>query len=92
VFDIGFQELVIIFVVALLVFGPKRLPEIGRTLGKLLVELRKGIQEAKVQIERDFDVGDKKTVDDILKTLPNEGDTGNDQPNSQEKKEAEGKR
>ena len=91
-FDIGFQELVIIFVVALLVFGPKRLPEIGRTLGKLLVELRKGIQEAKVQIERDFDVGDKKTVDDILKTLPNEGDTGNDQPNSQEKKEAEGKR
>jgi len=92
VFDIGFQELVIIFVVALLVFGPKRLPEIGRTLGKLLVELRKGIQEAKVQIERDFDVGDKKTVDDILKTLPNEADTGNDQPDSQEKKEAEGKR
>ncbi len=32
-FDIGFQELVIIFVIALLVFGPEKLPEIGRTLG-----------------------------------------------------------
>jgi sec-independent protein translocase protein TatB len=91
VFDIGFQELVIIFVVALLVFGPKRLPEIGRTLGKLMVELRKGIQDAKVQMERDFDASDKKTVDDILKTVPDNGDSGKDNPDSREKKEAEGK-
>ncbi|NIR25464.1 MAG: twin-arginine translocase TatA/TatE family subunit, partial [Gammaproteobacteria bacterium] len=33
-FDLGIQELVVIFVVALLVFGPKRLPELARTMGK----------------------------------------------------------
>ncbi len=54
-FDIGFQELVIIFVVALLVFGPKRLPEVGRTLGKWIGELRKGIYDAKMQMESEFE-------------------------------------
>jgi len=38
-------HIVIIFVVALLLFGPKRLPEIGRTLGKALNEFRKGTRE-----------------------------------------------
>ncbi|MEN2986607.1 MAG: twin-arginine translocase TatA/TatE family subunit, partial [Thermodesulfovibrionaceae bacterium] len=33
-FDLGFQELVVIFIVALLVFGPKKLPELGYALGK----------------------------------------------------------
>jgi Tat protein translocase TatB subunit len=54
-FDIGFQELVIIFLVALVVFGPKRLPEVGRTLGKWLGELRKGIYDAKMQMESEFE-------------------------------------
>jgi len=47
-FDLGFQELIIIFVVALLVFGPKKLPEVGRSLGRGLAELKKamrGIQD-----------------------------------------------
>jgi TatA/E family protein of Tat protein translocase len=38
---LGFPELVLIFIVALIVFGPKRLPEIGRTLGKALGEFKK---------------------------------------------------
>ncbi len=58
-FDIGFQELVIIFLVALVVFGPKRLPEVGRTLGKWLGELRKGVYEAKMQMESEFQEGQK---------------------------------
>jgi Tat protein translocase TatB subunit len=59
-FDIGFQELVIIFVVALLVFGPEKLPEVGRTLGKWMIEIRKGIQNAKVQVESEFSELEKK--------------------------------
>jgi Tat protein translocase TatB subunit len=59
-FDIGFQELVIIFVVALLVFGPEKLPEVGRTLGKWMIEIRKGIQNAKVQVESEFSQLEKK--------------------------------
>jgi Tat protein translocase TatB subunit len=59
-FDIGFQELVIIFLVALVVFGPKRLPEVGRTLGKWLGELRKGIYDAKMQMESEFQESQKE--------------------------------
>jgi Tat protein translocase TatB subunit len=58
-FDIGLQELVIIFLVALVVFGPKRLPEVGRTLGKWLGELRKGIYDAKMQMESEFQESQK---------------------------------
>ncbi len=53
-FDIGFQELIIIFIVALLVFGPEKLPEVGRTLGKWMIEIRKGIQNAKNQMDSEF--------------------------------------
>ena len=40
-FGIGVQELAIIFVIALLIFGPKRLPELARTVGKGLAEIRR---------------------------------------------------
>ncbi len=52
-FDIGFQELVIIFVVALIVFGPKRLPEIGKTLGKGIGELKKAMDNVRDQIHEE---------------------------------------
>lgn len=44
------QELIVIFIVALLVFGPKRLPELGRTLGKGILELRKAMEGIKDQV------------------------------------------
>jgi Tat protein translocase TatB subunit len=53
-FDIGFQELLIIVVVALLVIGPQRLPEFSRTLGKWVNEIKKGIQAAKNSIEAEY--------------------------------------
>ncbi len=40
-FGIGVQELALIFVIALLIFGPKRLPELARTLGKGMAEFRR---------------------------------------------------
>ena len=48
-FDLGMQELIVIFAIALLVFGPKRLPELGRTIGKGMRELKaalRGVQES----------------------------------------------
>jgi Tat protein translocase TatB subunit len=53
-FDIGIQELLMVFLVALLVFGPKRLPELGRSLGKFMFEIRKGINEMRSQVESEF--------------------------------------
>ncbi|MBM4466782.1 MAG: TatA/E family twin arginine-targeting protein translocase [Chloroflexi bacterium] len=40
-FNIGTAELILIFIIALIVFGPRRLPEIGRSLGKVFNDLRK---------------------------------------------------
>lgn len=68
-FDIGFQELIIIFVVALIVVGPKKLPELGRTLGKWVVDIRRGINMAKSQIEDEMK-DEFKMPEDIVQSLP----------------------
>lgn len=53
-FDIGMQELIVIFVVALLVFGPKRLPELGKTLGKTLTDVRRAMYSVKEQMDSEL--------------------------------------
>jgi sec-independent protein translocase protein TatA len=50
IFGIGLPEMALIFVVALLIFGPKKLPEIGRTLGKTL----RSFQDASKEFENEF--------------------------------------
>jgi TatA/E family protein of Tat protein translocase len=51
--SIGAPELIIIFVVALIIFGPKKLPELGKGLGKGLAEFRKASSELKSTIEQE---------------------------------------
>lgn len=59
-FDIGLQELIVIFTVAILVFGPKRLPDLAKTLGKGLGELKRAFQDVKEQVETEFEETNKK--------------------------------
>ena len=54
-FGIGIQELAIIFVVALLIFGPKRLPEFARSLGKGLAEFRRASSDLRQSFSLDMD-------------------------------------
>jgi TatA/E family protein of Tat protein translocase len=49
--NLGFPEMVFIFLLALLIFGPRKLPEIGRTLGRSLAEFKRASNEFKNQIE-----------------------------------------
>lgn len=44
-FGLGFQEILILFLIALLLFGAKRLPEIGKALGRSVSEFKKGFQK-----------------------------------------------
>jgi sec-independent protein translocase protein TatA len=60
---IGIQELVLILIVALIFFGPKRLPELGRSLGKTLAEFRRASNEIKQSIEKELQDDEQKTKD-----------------------------
>src|SRR5579863_5069721 len=51
---LGVQEMVVIFLVALVLFGPKKLPELGRTLGKALTEFRRASSDLKSTFEREM--------------------------------------
>jgi TatA/E family protein of Tat protein translocase len=55
--SIGMPELVLIFVVALLVFGPKKLPEIGKSIGKGLAEFKRASDDLKKTIEQEIEQG-----------------------------------
>ena len=60
--SLGIMELVLIFIVALIVFGPKRLPEIGRTIGKAMGEFKKATDDFKNTIEREVQVDELKQL------------------------------
>ena len=59
--NLGMQEIIVIFVLALIVFGPRKLPEIGKALGKGLAEFKKASNELKqtweeeVRLEKEKD-------------------------------------
>ncbi|MGF1499100.1 MAG: TatA/E family twin arginine-targeting protein translocase [Elainellaceae cyanobacterium] len=61
VFGIGLPEMALIFIVALLIFGPKKLPEIGRSLGKAI----RGFQDASKEFENEF----KREAEQIEKSV-----------------------
>ncbi|HXZ81840.1 MAG TPA: TatA/E family twin arginine-targeting protein translocase [Terriglobales bacterium] len=52
--NLGFPEMMFIFVLALIIFGPKKLPEIGRQIGKALAEFKKASNEFKWQLEAEM--------------------------------------
>ena len=69
--QLGFQELIIIFVIALLVFGPKKLPELGKSLGKGLREFKKATEDLKSNWEdqmKDIEEPIKQTAKDLKDT------------------------
>ncbi len=65
-FDIGFSELVVCAIVALLVIGPERMPEAVRTVGLWIGRFKRGLRETRSEIERQMG------VDDIRRQLHNE--------------------
>jgi Tat protein translocase TatB subunit len=54
--SLGGSEVIVLFVLALLLFGPRRLPEIGRTIGKAVAEFRKATNEFRSSLEREVEI------------------------------------
>src|SRR5690348_3562627 len=65
-FDIGFSELVIIGLIALIAIGPKRLPGVARTLGHLAGRLRRYVDDVKADISREAELDDLRKMRDNM--------------------------
>jgi Tat protein translocase TatB subunit len=68
--SIGGPEVVLLFIAALLLFGPRRLPEIGRTLGKMVAEFRRATQDFKMNLEREVRMEELKDAIRPIETAP----------------------
>ena len=58
--SIGMPELIIIFVIALIIFGPRKLPELGRSLGRSLSEFKKASNELRSTLEEEIRIEEQK--------------------------------
>ncbi|MGC8876257.1 Sec-independent protein translocase subunit TatA/TatB [Thermus sp.] len=56
---LGMPEILVILLVALLIFGPRKLPELGRALGQSIREFKRGAQEIREELEKSLEVKDQ---------------------------------
>jgi sec-independent protein translocase protein TatB len=69
-FDIGFSELLVIGLVALIVIGPERLPRVARTLGILAGRLQRYVADVKADIQREVELDElRKMKDSVQQTV-----------------------
>jgi len=71
-FDIGLQEMLVIGVLALLVFGPGKLPELGRMVGRALREFRRASDEFRTTVETNLHINDPDPIaaDPVIAPIP----------------------
>src|SRR5258707_14803256 len=65
-FDIGFSELLVIGIVALIVIGPERLPRVARTLGHLAGRLQRYVSDVKADINREIELDELRKMRDSM--------------------------
>src|SRR6476620_5172129 len=60
--SIGMPELIIIFVIALIVFGPRKLPELGRSLGKSIAEFKRASNDLRSTLDEEIRLDERRTA------------------------------
>jgi sec-independent protein translocase protein TatA len=68
--SIGMPEMLVILVIALIVFGPRKLPELGKSIGKSLAEFKRASNELKSTLEEEIRIEEQKTVKKAAAPLP----------------------
>jgi len=71
-FDVGFSELLVIALVALIVIGPERLPKVARTVGVLLGRLQRYVNDVKSDINREMQLDELKKMQDQISSQAQE--------------------
>jgi sec-independent protein translocase protein TatB len=74
-FDIGFSEIVVIAVVALIVIGPEKLPKTARTLGHLFGRLQRYVTEVKADINRELELEELRKLQQQVQTAAKDIET-----------------
>ena len=70
---IGMQELIIIFVIALIVFGPRKLPQLGKSLGRSIAEFKRASNELRSTLEQEIRVEEtRKEIMEPIETIQQE--------------------
>ena len=68
--SLGMQEIIIIFIIALIIFGPRKLPDLGKTIGKGLAEFKKASNELKQTWEDEVRLDkEKETMNEIIEDV-----------------------
>jgi sec-independent protein translocase protein TatB len=75
-FDIGFSEIFVIAVVALIVIGPERLPRVARTLGHLFGRLQRYVAEVKADINREMELDELRKLQSTMQDAAREIEQG----------------
>jgi len=66
--SIGMPELIIILVIALIIFGPRKLPELGKSLGRSLSEFKKASTDLQNTLEQEIKIEEEKEKEDKIKS------------------------
>ena len=59
--SLGMPELIVIFVIALIIFGPRKLPELGRSLGRGIAEFKKATNELQNTLEQEIEADEQRS-------------------------------
>jgi sec-independent protein translocase protein TatA len=78
--SLGMPELIIIFVVALIIFGPRKLPELGRSLGRSLNEFKRASNELRNTLEEEVRVDEQREAIRKREAVPVTPEPGADTP------------
>jgi sec-independent protein translocase protein TatA len=65
--SLGMPELIVIFIIALIIFGPRKLPELGRSLGKSIAEFKKATNELQSTLEEEIRLDEQRAAHETQK-------------------------